>query len=282
MKFVFSLSSFSSLNVFESVAKSCACRSLDNGNQRYFAAEDGEDRGRRNQSRYTSSWIIYWGHRTRTEDIRRHWPRGEEDTCGGSDPRHEANHAGHCQGRCRRQLWSPGGCYRSSQHGPESHLRFAEDLQGQGHWSRVNSADVKKLVMISASLAVLVMENISGHLLLLIWRNLIGRVQGAAANADSAELQQQVLDSGRLCSIAYKELLEQVGQVIQKQTPDGKQRLLLLSKKVAQSVTELVHAAEILKGQWLWHYCADCGQFNFCCCCSLYLVSTEWLRMFSN
>ena len=38
-------------------------------------------------------------------------------------------------------------------------------------------------------------------------------LQGAAANAETQDLQQQVLESGRFCSTAYKELLEQVGLV---------------------------------------------------------------------
>jgi len=72
--------------------------------------------------------------------------------------------------------------------------------------------------------------------------------KGAAAGGETAEARQKAIESGRLCATAYKELLDHVNLVIQKPTPENKQKLAMFSKKVALAVTELVRAAESLKG----------------------------------
>ncbi len=72
--------------------------------------------------------------------------------------------------------------------------------------------------------------------------------RGAASAAESAELRDRTLNSGRQCADSYRSMLEQVHVNIQRPTVEGKQRLGQHSKRVAQTVGELVQAAEALKG----------------------------------
>ncbi|XP_071498741.1 talin-1-like [Diadema antillarum] len=70
----------------------------------------------------------------------------------------------------------------------------------------------------------------------------------AAPTAETAEVRNRCLMSGHQCADAFRCLLEQVHTNIQKPLPEGKQRLLQHSKRVAQTVSELVQVAEQLKG----------------------------------
>ncbi|XP_033109397.1 talin-1-like isoform X3 [Anneissia japonica] len=71
---------------------------------------------------------------------------------------------------------------------------------------------------------------------------------GAAATAPTPEAKQRTLTAGQNCADSYRSLLQNVHLVIQKPTPEGKQKLVYYSKHVAMSVSEVVQAAEALKG----------------------------------
>ncbi|PVD36353.1 hypothetical protein C0Q70_03333 [Pomacea canaliculata] len=77
---------------------------------------------------------------------------------------------------------------------------------------------------------------------------LFGVIKGAAATAETTEIRKRAMNAGRNAALAYKELLESVHQVVLKPTPEGKQNLVLVSRKVANAVTELVQSAEVIKG----------------------------------
>ena len=49
--------------------------------------------------------------------------------------------------------------------------------------------------------------------------------------------------------MAFKALLELVHKIVSKPTYENKQKLPALSKEVATCVGEVVHAAEVLKGE---------------------------------
>ncbi|XP_041458339.1 talin-1-like isoform X4 [Lytechinus variegatus] len=70
----------------------------------------------------------------------------------------------------------------------------------------------------------------------------------AAPIAENPEVRNRTLMAGHQCADAFRCLLEQVHSNIQKPTPDGKQRLVQHSKRVAHTVSELVQHAEQLKG----------------------------------
>ncbi|XP_025081470.1 talin-1-like isoform X4 [Pomacea canaliculata] len=76
---------------------------------------------------------------------------------------------------------------------------------------------------------------------------LFGVIKGAAATAETTEIRKRAMNAGRNAALAYKELLESVHQVVLKPTPEGKQNLVLVSRKVANAVTELVQSAEVIK-----------------------------------
>ncbi|XP_076439084.1 talin-1-like isoform X2 [Babylonia areolata] len=76
---------------------------------------------------------------------------------------------------------------------------------------------------------------------------LFGVIKGAAATAETAEIKKRALNAGRNAAIVYRELLETVHQVVMRPTPEGRQNLALVSRKVANAVTELVQSAEIIK-----------------------------------
>ncbi|KAF7701326.1 hypothetical protein HF521_002491 [Silurus meridionalis] len=66
------------------------------------------------------------------------------------------------------------------------------------------------------------------------------------------EVRARALRFGRECSHGYLGLLEHVLVIIQKPTHDLKQQLATFSKRVAGSVTELIQAAEAMKGtEWV-------------------------------
>lgn len=72
----------------------------------------------------------------------------------------------------------------------------------------------------------------------------------AAANlADSAELKARILDAGKNCSQQYQELLKMIFNVLQRPMSgnEAKQQLMMMSRTIAASVTEIVSLAEMLK-----------------------------------
>ena len=73
--------------------------------------------------------------------------------------------------------------------------------------------------------------------------------QAAAFNADNESIKVATIVKGRDTAQAYCEVLDHVASVIIHPTPQKKQHLTVLSKKVAYSVGELVKSAEDLKGE---------------------------------
>uniref|UniRef100_A0A670JLJ5 Talin 1 n=1 Tax=Podarcis muralis TaxID=64176 RepID=A0A670JLJ5_PODMU len=68
----------------------------------------------------------------------------------------------------------------------------------------------------------------------------------------NAEVRQRALRFGKECANGYLELLEHVLVILQKPSHDLKQQLAAYSKRVAGSVTELIQAAEAMKGtEWV-------------------------------
>ncbi|CAG5121597.1 unnamed protein product, partial [Candidula unifasciata] len=78
--------------------------------------------------------------------------------------------------------------------------------------------------------------------------DLMAVVKGAAATAETSEIKRRAINAGRTAAMSYKELLECVHQVVMKPTTEGKQNVALISRKVANAVTELVQSAEAIKG----------------------------------
>uniref|UniRef100_A0A0B7BNT7 I/LWEQ domain-containing protein n=1 Tax=Arion vulgaris TaxID=1028688 RepID=A0A0B7BNT7_9EUPU len=77
--------------------------------------------------------------------------------------------------------------------------------------------------------------------------DLLSVVKGAAATAETSEIRLRALNAGRTAAMTYKELLEHVHQVVLRPSPEGKQYLAVISRKVANAVTELVQSAEAIK-----------------------------------
>lgn len=68
----------------------------------------------------------------------------------------------------------------------------------------------------------------------------------------SGDVRQRALRFGKECAEGYLELLEHVLVILQKPTHELKQQLAGYSKRVASSVTELIQAAEAMKGtEWV-------------------------------
>ncbi|GFR75666.1 talin-1-like [Elysia marginata] len=82
-------------------------------------------------------------------------------------------------------------------------------------------------------------------LIIIIW---LRSHVGAANTAETHEIKQRAVNAGRTASVAYKELLESVLQVVLKPSHEGRQNLGLVSRKVANGVSELVQSAEAIKG----------------------------------
>ena len=75
--------------------------------------------------------------------------------------------------------------------------------------------------------------------------------KAAAFNAESEPIKVATIVKGRDAAQAYCEVLDHVASVIVHPTPQKKQHLTVLSKKVAHSVGELVKSAEELKGIYI-------------------------------
>lgn len=68
----------------------------------------------------------------------------------------------------------------------------------------------------------------------------------------SEEVRTRALRYGTECTLSYLDLLEHVLVILQKPTPELKHQLAALSKRVAGAVTELIQAAEAMKGtEWV-------------------------------
>lgn len=68
----------------------------------------------------------------------------------------------------------------------------------------------------------------------------------------SEEVRTRALRYGTECTLGYLDLLEHVLVILQKPTPELKHQLAAFSKKVAGAVTELIQAAEAMKGtEWV-------------------------------
>ncbi|XP_055220040.1 talin-2 isoform X2 [Gorilla gorilla gorilla] len=68
----------------------------------------------------------------------------------------------------------------------------------------------------------------------------------------SDEMRTRALRFGTECTLGYLDLLEHVLVILQKPTPELKQQLAAFSKRVAGAVTELIQAAEAMKGtEWV-------------------------------
>ena len=82
--------------------------------------------------------------------------------------------------------------------------------------------------------------------------DLLGVCKAAAATAETTETRQRTVRAGRATAVAYNELLQQVHMIVQKPTVEAKQNLISISRQVANSVTEIVHSAEVIKGsEWV-------------------------------
>eukprot|EP00918_Siedleckia_nematoides_P008431 GHVU01018303.1.p1 GENE.GHVU01018303.1~~GHVU01018303.1.p1 ORF type:complete len:337 (+),score=52.29 GHVU01018303.1:257-1267(+) len=82
--------------------------------------------------------------------------------------------------------------------------------------------------------------------------DLLHACKGASISAEGVDTQRRTIDAGKHCAVAYRDLLEHVNIIIQKPSPDGKKQMAIVSKKVASAVTEIVHAAEAIKGsEWV-------------------------------
>ncbi|OCU02863.1 hypothetical protein XELAEV_18008634mg [Xenopus laevis] len=67
-----------------------------------------------------------------------------------------------------------------------------------------------------------------------------------------ADVRMRATRFGKECAIGYLQLLEHVLLILQKPSPELKQQLAAYSKQVAGSVTELIQAAEAMKGtEWV-------------------------------
>ncbi|XP_052786529.1 talin-1-like isoform X4 [Mya arenaria] len=77
--------------------------------------------------------------------------------------------------------------------------------------------------------------------------DLLGVCKAAAATAETHDVRARTIHAGGTCAGAYKNLLEQVNVVLQKPSVEARQQLTILSRSVATSVSEIVHAAEAIK-----------------------------------
>ncbi|XP_035274307.1 talin-2 isoform X2 [Anguilla anguilla] len=76
--------------------------------------------------------------------------------------------------------------------------------------------------------------------------------QAAFHQEVNEDVRSRALTYGTECTHGYIQLLEHVLQVLQKPTPEQKQQLAVFSKRVAGAVTELIQAAEAMKGtEWV-------------------------------
>ena len=73
-------------------------------------------------------------------------------------------------------------------------------------------------------------------------------MQSAAWCAESVEVKVRVLECGRSTGVQYRELLQLLLQATHRPSTEARQALSSSSRKIATCVTDLVAAAESLKG----------------------------------
>lgn len=79
--------------------------------------------------------------------------------------------------------------------------------------------------------------------------DLLGVCKAAAATGETADIRQKTLLAGHQCAVAYKDVLVHVNYALQKPSPEIKQNLVTVSRKVATAVAEIVQCAEAIKGR---------------------------------
>ncbi|XP_071140342.1 talin-1-like isoform X1 [Mytilus edulis] len=86
--------------------------------------------------------------------------------------------------------------------------------------------------------------------------DLLGVCKAAALTAETTETRQRTVRAGHAAAISYNELLRQVHACVQKPTAEAKHNLITISRQVANSVTEIVHSAEVIKAnnEIRWSY----------------------------
>lgn len=72
--------------------------------------------------------------------------------------------------------------------------------------------------------------------------------KAAAWCAETADLRSKVMTSGHDLAVQYRELLQMVMQLLMKATPEARNALTVVSRKIAHCVTDLVATTEPLKG----------------------------------
>ncbi|XP_023231887.1 talin-2-like isoform X2 [Centruroides sculpturatus] len=78
--------------------------------------------------------------------------------------------------------------------------------------------------------------------------DLLTTCKAAAYSAETIHTRTKIMDAGHQCAIHYRELLQMVHQVIQKPSQTGRQQLVIMSRTIATSITEVANGAEMLKG----------------------------------
>lgn len=74
-------------------------------------------------------------------------------------------------------------------------------------------------------------------------------MQAAAWCAETTELRSKVMTAGHDLAVQYRELLQMVMQLLNKATPEARNALSIVSRKIAHCVTDLVATTEPLKGK---------------------------------
>lgn len=72
--------------------------------------------------------------------------------------------------------------------------------------------------------------------------------KAAAWCAETTDLRSKVMTSGHDLAVQYRELLQMVMQLLMKATPEARNALTVVSRKIAHCITDLVATTEPLKG----------------------------------
>lgn len=79
-------------------------------------------------------------------------------------------------------------------------------------------------------------------------------MQAAAWCAETTDLRCKVMTAGHNLAVQHRELLQMVMQLLIKSTPEARNALSIVSRKIAHCVTELVATTEPLKGKTVIFY----------------------------
>ncbi|XP_071545978.1 talin-2 isoform X1 [Panulirus ornatus] len=77
--------------------------------------------------------------------------------------------------------------------------------------------------------------------------------KAAAWCAETIELRSKVMTAGHDLAVQYRELLQMVMHLLHKSSPEARNAISTVSRKIAQCVTELVATTEPLKAHFKWH-----------------------------